>query len=177
MESPCGKELPAFVLEGLEWGKAGMGKIHDMIIILKEHFWVEILIIIIAIIIFSTEDLSMVILCYFFYLKLFEKKDEMLAVANSEWWAHGCYIISVFKTIHYIFYKYTYFSDTYIIMYIKYTFYFLEVFFPIKSVWHVISIHCPGTLTSTYMLLLTDSVQWSSGESSVFTLFQFRKGK
>lgn len=40
-----------------------MEKIYDMIIILKEHFWVEMITIIIAIIAFSPKDLSVFIMC------------------------------------------------------------------------------------------------------------------
>lgn len=55
-----------------------------MITILKEHFWVEMIIISKVIITFSTKGLSMFIYNVFFLsFKKSEKKDEILVV-NSE---------------------------------------------------------------------------------------------
>lgn len=52
--------MSAFVPDGLDWKEAGIEKIYDMRIILKEHFCLEI-IIMTVIITFSTKDLSRLI--------------------------------------------------------------------------------------------------------------------
>lgn len=48
----------------------------------------------------------------FLLFKNIWKNDEMLTIVNSEWWAHGCYIIFFLK-------KYIMFLIMYIITYIK----------------------------------------------------------
>ena len=53
--------MPEFVLEGLEWKKARMEKIHEMVIILKKHFCMEIIIVISVITTFGLRGLSMLI--------------------------------------------------------------------------------------------------------------------